>query len=84
MRKGLSKPEVALLLGAMVVFAWVGWWQHSRLQAIQRQQKKVHYAVRLRAAQAIIETEMLHAAYLTTSDDQTRQLARHYLERPIE
>jgi hypothetical protein len=73
-----------LLLGVIVVFAWVGWWQHDRLQAIQVQQKKVHYAMRLRAAQAIIETEMLHAAYLTTSDARTRQLARHYLERPIE
>jgi hypothetical protein len=84
MTKRLTKPEVALLLGVIIVFAWVGWWQHNRLQAIQMQQKKRHYAVRLRAAQAIIETEMLHAAYLTTSDDRTRQLARHYLERPIE
>jgi hypothetical protein len=84
MTKRLSKPEVALLLGVIVAFACVGWRQHGRLQAIQVQQKKAHYAMRLRAAQVIIETEMLHAAYLITSDDRTRQLARQYLERPIE
>ena len=84
MTKALSKPEVVLLLVVIAAFIWIREWQHDRLQAIQRQHKQVHYAVRLRAAQAILETEMLHGAYLMASDGRTRHLARRYLKREIE
>ena len=56
-------------------------WQAKRLQAAQLAQKQVHYAERLRAAQLIVENEMLAAAYLTSSQPRTRERARHHLER---
>ena len=83
MTKVLSKPEAALLLVVIAVLVWISWQQHNRLQTIQTEQRKVHYAVRLRAAQAMIETEMLRSVYFTTSDEPTRQLARRYLESEI-
>jgi hypothetical protein len=81
MRSVLSKFEVGLLMVMIAVLVGVSIRQHKQLRALQLDQKKAHYAVRLRTAHRILEDEMLRSAYFTAPDERTRKLARHYLEK---
>lgn len=77
----LNKFEVILLMVIIAILVGVSVRQHTRLQALQLEQKKAHYAVRLRTAHRILEDEMLRSAYFIAPDERTRKLARHYLEK---
>ena len=81
MQNHLSKREGWLLAIAMVVLVSVSIWQSVKLRDIQHELKKAHYAERVRTAQLILESELLRAAYFTTTDEHTKRLARAYLER---
>jgi hypothetical protein len=81
MRSHLTKREWFAFGAALVGLALCSLWQNQRLRAIQLEEKRALYAERLRTAQVILENEMLAAAYLTSTDRQTRERARHYLER---
>jgi sensor domain CHASE-containing protein len=81
MTKRLTKEEWFIFASALVILVLCSLWQNQRLRAAQLNEKKALYAERLRTAQVILENEMLAAAYLTTTDQQTRERARFYLER---
>jgi hypothetical protein len=81
MKNPLTRREAVVLLCVALILVACSLWQNQRLQSAQRMQKQALYAERLRAAQVIVENEMLAAAYLTTIDARTRERARHYLDR---
>ena len=81
MTKHLTKKEWFIFASALVILVLCSLWQNQRLRAAQLNEKKALYAERLRTAQVILENEMLAAAYLTTTDQRTRERARFYLER---
>ncbi|MBL8327637.1 MAG: hypothetical protein JNJ71_02225 [Rubrivivax sp.] len=76
----MSRRGALAFVAALLVLSLIAVWQNQRLRAVQLEEKKAHYAERLRTAQVILENEMLAAAYLTSSDRLTRERARHYLE----
>lgn len=71
------------MLAAFVALALVlaSHWQSRQLRALQLEEEKALYAERLRTAQVVLENEMLAAAYLTATDDRTRERARAQLDR---
>ena len=81
MTKRLTKKEWFIFAAALVILVLCSLWQNQRLRAAQLNEKKALYAERLRTAQVILENEMLAAAYLTATDQRTRERARFYLER---
>ena len=81
MKKPLTRREAIVLFCVAAILVACSVWQNQHLQATQLMEKQAVYAERLRTAQIIIENEMLAAAYLTTLDAYTRELARHYIDR---
>ena len=81
MKKPLTRREAIVLFCVAAILVACSVWQNQRLQATQLMEKQALYAERLRTAKIIIENEMLAAAYLTTLDAYTRELARHYIDR---
>ncbi len=80
----LSKIEALALLIVFAVLLVISARQHNVLRAVQLEQKKALYAERLRTTQTLLENELLRAAHHTSIDDQTRALARSYLQRSPE
>jgi uncharacterized protein HemX len=81
MSKRLTERQGWIWLLAMALLLGCSLWQTQRLRAVQLEEKKAHYAQRLRTAQVIVENEMLAAAFLTSVDAKTRERARYHLER---
>jgi hypothetical protein len=77
----LTKKEGAVVVAVLIALVLCSLWQSQRLRDVQLEEKKALYAERLRTAQTIIENEMLAAAYLTTTDQRTRELARASLAK---
>jgi hypothetical protein len=81
MSSRLTKKEGALVVALLIALVLCSLWQTQRLRAIQLEEKKALYAERLRTAQTVLENEMLAAAYLTTTNQRTREQARAYLAK---
>lgn len=81
MKSPLTKPQGLFLAVALVALVLCSLWQNRQLRAAQLHEKQALYAERLRTAQVILENEMLAAAYLTTTDEKTRERARFHFER---
>jgi heme exporter protein D len=70
-----GRPFTAFALLVLVVLVFISMSQHERLRVLQKQDKQAHYAERLRAAQVIVENELLAAAALTSMQSSTRERA---------
>ncbi len=77
----LSSREAIVLAVVVAVLVAVSVWQQGRLETLRLEQKQALYGERLRTAQAVLENEMLRAAWQTTTDAYTRERARTYLEQ---
>jgi hypothetical protein len=84
MTSRLTRKGWFVFVVALAGLASCGVWQSQRLRAVQLEEKKALYAQRLRTAQVILENEMLAAAYLTSTDQRTRERARFHLQRSPE
>lgn len=81
MKSRLTRRQGVAFAVAVAALVLCSVWLNQRLRAFQLQEKQALYAERLRTAQLILENEMLAAAYLTTTDEHTRERARFYFGR---
>ncbi len=81
MTSPLTRTQGFIFALALLALVLCSLWQNQRLRAVQLHDKQALYAERLRTAQIILENEMLAAAYLTSTDERTRERARFHLER---
>lgn len=81
MTSPLTKAQWYLFAFALMALVLCSLWQNQQLKTLQLHEKQVLYAERLRTAQIILENEMLAAAYLTSTDERTRERARFHLGR---
>lgn len=81
MKSRLTRRQGIAFVVALAALVLCSLWLNQRLRAFQLQDKQALYAERLRAAQLILEDEMLAAAYLTSADPRTRERARFHFGR---